>query len=110
MLTPMHRGMVGAGNLNTELQKALNQRTDPLVRGGRSFLVGDKVMQIKNNYDKEVFNGDIGRVIGIDHEGQELSLEVDGRKVVYDFSDLDELVLAYAVSVHNHKVQNSLWL
>jgi exodeoxyribonuclease V alpha subunit len=100
VLTPMHRGMVGAGNLNKELQKALNPRRDPLVRGGRSFLVGDKVMQIKNNYDKEVFNGDIGRVIRIDHDNQELSLEVDGRKVVYDFSDLDELVLAYAVSVH----------
>ena len=100
VLAPMHRGTVGAGNLNQELQKALNSRTDGLVRGGRNFLVGDKVMQIKNDYDREVFNGDIGRIARIDTENQEMVVTVDGRDVTYDFTDLDELVLAYAVSVH----------
>ena len=100
VLTPMHRGNVGAGSLNIELQKALNPRTDGLVRGGKNFLVGDKVMQIRNNYDKEVFNGDIGRVSRIIQENQEMFVTMDGREVAYDFSELYELVLAYAVSVH----------
>ena len=71
-----------------------------MTRGGRNFRVDDKVMQIRNNYDKEVFNGDIGRIIRIDTEMQELTITFDGRVVEYDYSDLDELVLAYAVSVH----------
>ena len=105
ILTPMNRGMVGTTNLNVELQKALNPREDGVTRGGRNFRVDDKVMQIRNNYDKEVFNGDIGRIIRIDTEMQELTITFDGRSVVYDYSDLDELVLAYAVSVH--KAQGS---
>ena len=100
VLTPMHRGTVGAENLNAELQKALNPREDELIRGNRSFRLNDKVMQVKNNYDKEVFNGDIGRIIRIDPENQEVTLSFDGREVPYDFTDLDEIVLAYAVSVH----------
>jgi exodeoxyribonuclease V alpha subunit len=100
VLTPMHRGTVGAENLNAELQKALNPREDELIRGNRSFRLNDKVMQVKNNYDKEVFNGDIGRIIRIDPENQEMTLSFDGREVPYDFTDLDEIVLAYAVSVH----------
>ena len=100
VLTPMHRGTVGAENLNAELQKALNPREDELIRGNRSFRLNDKVMQVKNNYDKEVFNGDIGRIIRIDPENQEMILSFDGREVPYDFTDLDEIVLAYAVSVH----------
>ena len=64
------------------------------------YKLGDKVMQIKNDYDKDVFNGDIGRIAGIDTEGQEVIVDFDGRQVTYDFSDLNELVLAYAVSVH----------
>jgi exodeoxyribonuclease V alpha subunit len=100
VLTPMHKGTVGAGNLNVELQKALNPGEDGLVRGNRNLRVNDKVMQIKNNYDKEVFNGDIGRITSIDQENHEVKISFDGRDVPYDYTDLDEIVLAYAVSVH----------
>ena len=100
VLTPMHRGTVGAGNLNAELQKALNPREDGLIRGNKTFRINDKVMQIKNNYDKEIFNGDIGRITRIDPENQEMTISFDGRDVSYDFTDLDEIILAYAVSVH----------
>jgi exodeoxyribonuclease V alpha subunit len=100
VLAPMHRGTVGVANLNTELQKALNPAKEELLRGGRLFKTGDKVMQIRNNYDKDVYNGDIGRVAGIDNEEQELKVNYDGRIISYDFSDLDEIVLAYAISVH----------
>jgi exodeoxyribonuclease V alpha subunit len=100
VLTPMHKGTVGAGNLNEQLQKALNPAEGGMSRGGRNFLVNDKVMQIRNDYDKEVFNGDIGRITRIDLESQEVTITFDGREVAYDFTDLDEVVLAYAVSVH----------
>jgi exodeoxyribonuclease V alpha subunit len=100
VLTPMHKGTVGAGNLNVKLQKALNPGEDGLVRGNRNFRINDKVMQIKNNYDKEVFNGDIGRIASIDQENHEVAITFDGRDVAYDYTDLDEIVLAYAVSVH----------
>lgn len=100
VLTPMHKGKAGAGNLNIELQKALNPSSAHLLRGGRSFRLHDKIMQIKNNYDKEVFNGDIGKITGIDSESQEVIISFDGRKVMYEFTDLDEIVPAYAVSVH----------
>jgi exodeoxyribonuclease V alpha subunit len=100
ILTPMHRGTVGAGNLNTELQKALNPGEDGLLRGNRTYRINDKVMQIKNNYDKEVFNGDIGRITRIDEEAQKVTISFDGRDVDYNYTDLDEVVLAYAVSVH----------
>ncbi len=100
VLTPMHRGTVGVANLNVELQKALNPSKEELSRGGRLFKAGDKVMQIRNNYDKDVYNGDIGRVAVIDREMQDLKVSYDGRLVSYDFSELDEVVLAYAISVH----------
>lgn len=100
VLTPMHRGTVGAGNLNTELQKTLNPGKDMITRGNRNFRINDKVMQIKNNYDKEVFNGDIGRIKRIDSDSQEVIICFDDRDVAYGYSDLDEIVLAYAVSVH----------
>jgi exodeoxyribonuclease V alpha subunit len=100
VLTPMHKGMVGAGNLNTELQQALNPRPDSLSRGGRNFRLKDKVMQIQNNYEKEVFNGDLGRIVRIDPESQEMIIDFEGRKVPYDYADLDEVVLAYACSIH----------
>jgi exodeoxyribonuclease V alpha subunit len=100
VLTPMHKGVVGAGNLNTALQQALNPGPDSLTRGGRNLRLGDKVMQIRNNYEKEVFNGDLGRIARIDPECQELAIDFDGRKVPYDYADLDEVVLAYAVSIH----------
>ena len=100
VLTPMHKGTIGAGNLNMELQKALNPSEEGVVRGDRNFKINDKVMQIKNNYDKDVFNGDIGRITKIDQENQELIISFDGRDVPFDYTDLDEIVLAYAVSVH----------
>lgn len=100
ILTPMHKGTAGAGNLNIELQKALNPSEEELVRGGRTFKVSDKVMQIRNNYDKEVFNGDIGRIIKIDRENQEVIICFDGRDIPFEFSELDEIALAYAISVH----------
>lgn len=100
VLTPMHRGTVGAGNLNIELQKALNPGEEGVFRGGRLFRLKDKVMQIVNNYDKEVYNGDIGRVASIDEEEKEIKVIIDDREVVYDYSDLDELVHAYAISIH----------
>lgn len=100
VLTPMHRGIIGVSNLNVELQKHLNSSTDELIRGGKTFRSGDKVMQIRNNYDKDVFNGDIGRIVAINREDQEVTVDYDGRPVIYDFTDLDEIILAYAVSVH----------
>jgi len=100
VLSPMHKGTVGTGNLNIELQRWLNLHKDGVTRGNRVFRTGDKVMQIKNNYDKEVFNGDIGRIVRIDPELREVDISFDGRNVPYDFTDLDEIVLAYAVSVH----------
>ncbi|MEW5800899.1 MAG: ATP-dependent RecD-like DNA helicase [bacterium] len=100
VLTPMHKGLLGAANLNAELQKHLNCSRTELTRGGRTFKLNDKVMQIRNNYDKEVFNGDIGRVCGLDLEEQEVRVNFDEREVSYDFLELEELVLAYAVSVH----------
>ena len=100
VITPMHKGSVGAANLNQELQKALNPGEEGVTRGNRTFRLQDKVMQIKNNYDKEVFNGDIGRITRLDMENQEMLISFDGRQIPYDYSDLDELVLAYAISVH----------
>ncbi len=100
VLTPMHRGVIGATNLNIELQKRLNPNQQGITHGSRTFKLGDKVMQITNNYDKEVFNGDIGWVARINQEDRELTIEFDGRLITYDRSDLDEVVLAYAISVH----------
>ena len=100
VITPMHKGQVGAATLNEKLQEVLNPGTRLIQRGATTYRLNDKVMQIKNNYDKEVFNGDIGRILAIDPEMQELVIDFDGRQVYYDFSDLDELTLAYAISVH----------
>ena len=100
VLTPMHKGTVGTENLNRELQKTLNPAREGVVRGNRNFRVNDKVMQTKNNYDKDVFNGDIGRITRIDAENHEVTISFDGQDISYDFTDLDEIVLAYAISVH----------
>ena len=100
VLTPMQRGVVGAENLNQILQKALNPEGPGLRRGGYIYRVRDKVMQIRNNYDKEVFNGDIGVVASADPEERSLTVDFDGRSIVYDISELDELVLAYATTIH----------
>ncbi len=100
VLAPMNKGVVGTWNLNAKLQEALNPGERHPLPGERDFRVSDKVMQIRNNYDKEVFNGDIGRILHMDGEKQEAVVTFDDRRVVYPFADLDELALAYAVSVH----------
>ncbi len=100
ILTPMNRGIVGTSKLNESLQEALNPSGFEIVRGGRKYRVSDKVMQIRNNYEKEVFNGDIGIITNIDTEEQTVSVNIDGREISYEYSELDELVLAYAVSIH----------
>jgi len=108
VLAPMYRGAAGVAKLNVRLQQALNPASSgkPERRlGGRLFRVGDKVMQTRNNYVKDVYNGDIGRVTAIDSLKQALVVTIDGRPVVYDWGEADELVHAFAVSVH--KAQGS---
>ncbi len=100
VLSPMHRGAVGAGNLNDVLQKALNPGEEGAAWGARRFMVKDKVMQIKNNYDKDVYNGDIGRILRVDPEARVLVVSFEGNDIPYDFGELDELMPAYAISVH----------
>ncbi len=103
VLAPMNRGSIGNRNLNDLLQKKLNPSYEPLVKVGRVFHEKDKVMQVRNNYDKVVFNGDVGRILKIDRSEQEVIVEFDGREVYYDFADLDQLTLAYAVSIHKYQ-------
>ena len=108
VLTPMHRGALGAQNLNAALQQALNPqaRDGPrLERGEIALAPGDKVLQTENDYDRDVFNGDIGTVLSIDVEEASLAVDFDGRRVEYEASDLDALTLAYAITVH--KAQGS---
>lgn len=100
VLTPMNRGPLGTDSLNAVLRDLLNPEGATVTRGGHSLRVGDKVMQVRNNYDLEVFNGDIGRVLAIDEVDQIVKVAVDGREVAYDFGSLDELVLAYACTIH----------
>jgi exodeoxyribonuclease V alpha subunit len=100
VLAPMHKGTIGVANLNIELQKRLNPGLSGISRGAWNFRLGDKVMQIVNNYDKDVFNGDIGWISKIDPEEKEVVIDFEEKAVPYDYSDLDQVVLAYAVSVH----------
>ncbi len=100
VLTPMHRGPVGTLNLNRVLQTALNPAGEQVAVMGSRFKVGDKVMHLRNNYRKEVFNGEIGIMNNIDPKKERAEVDYDGRKVSYDFVELDELTLAYAISVH----------
>jgi len=100
VLSPMHKGVVGVGNLNMKLQDAMNPSNVQIAKGERVFRLKDKVMQTRNNYEKEVFNGDIGRITSMDQESQQLTITFDGIPVPYDFSELDEVALAYAISVH----------
>ena len=100
ILTPMQRGVIGAAALNTRLQQLLNPQEQVLHRGGIAFGQRDKVMQIRNNYDKDVYNGDIGTVTKVDLDERMLYAEFDGRTVSYEVSELNELVLAYATTVH----------
>ena len=100
VLTPMRKNDLGTESLNAALQNALNPSGPALRRFGRAYRVGDRVMQIRNNYDKDVFNGDIGFVRTVSPEGESLDVDFDGRCVVYAASELDELVHAYATSIH----------
>ena len=100
VLVPMRRSLLGTENLNVELQKALNPSGDAVVRGGTTFRRGDRVMQLRNNYDKDVYNGDIGFVKSVSPEERRMVVEFDGRPVSYEAGDLDELVLAYATTIH----------
>jgi len=101
----MHRGACGTTVLNERLQAALNPEGPSVKRGARILRLGDKVMQLRNDYDREVFNGDVGFVTSVDEDARELVVTFEGRAVAYDESDLDEsdldeLVLAYAISIH----------
>ena len=103
VLVPMHRGSLGIRELNTALQAALNPpRPDraEIERFGTKFRTGDKVLQTRNNYDKDVFNGDIGRIAAIDGEERQVAIDFDGRRAVYEFNELDEVEPAYAISIH----------
>ena len=100
VLTPMQRGVVGAANLNIALQQALNHNTAALVRRGYTYKEGDRVMQLRNNYDKDVYNGDLGYVRSVDMEERTLTVDFDGQMVEYEASELDELTLAYATTIH----------
>ncbi|NGX38254.1 MAG: ATP-dependent RecD-like DNA helicase [Chlamydiae bacterium] len=103
VLCPMKRGVIGTENLNQILQDVLNPSGQPLIRMGRRFHKGDKVMQIRNNYQKEVFNGDVGFITEIDLAGQVLQVDFQGKSVPYEFGEFDEIVLAYAVSIHKYQ-------
>jgi exodeoxyribonuclease V alpha subunit len=108
VLAPMYRGPVGVDALNIRLQAALNPpetKKPEKALYGRTFRAGDKVMQIQNNYDKDVYNGDIGRLVSINLEEHSLLVDFEGRQAEYDWSEADQLVLAYAISVH--KAQGS---
>jgi exodeoxyribonuclease V alpha subunit len=105
VLTPMKRGLLGSANLNAVLRETLNPHGLSLTRGGHTLRAGDKVMQVRNTYDLEVWNGDIGRITAIDEEEQRLYVAFDGREVAYELAAIDELTLAYACSIH--KAQGS---
>lgn len=103
ILCPMKRGLVGSDHLNTAMQKILNPNSDFIERFGRRYSVHDKVMQLKNNYQKEITNGSVGIIAKIDHEEQSISVVFDDRWINYDFDELDELSLAYAISIHKYQ-------
>lgn len=100
VLSPMQKGEVGAKNLNIQLQKVLNPQKEKIIFGQTEFRLHDRVMQIRNNYDKKVFNGDIGLITAIDTDTKQMLINFSGDQLVYDVGDLDELVLAYAVTIH----------
>lgn len=103
VLCPMIRGVVGTRNFNQVLQQLINPSSPDkpeVSRGGLIFRVGDRVIQLKNDYEREVFNGDLGVVVAIDAVEQELTIRFDGREVVYDYADLNEITLAWSISIH----------
>ncbi len=99
ILSPMHRGLLGTVHLNREMQNLLNPSGESVERGGSLFRLGDKVMQLRNNYEKGVFNGDLGRIVQIDKEEEEVQVLFYERPVLYAFAQLDEVSLAYATSI-----------
>ncbi|MFZ4773566.1 MAG: ATP-dependent RecD-like DNA helicase [Chlamydiia bacterium] len=103
VLSPMKKGVLGTFNINIALQDRLNPSQKRVTKMGRTFRLGDKVMQIRNNYDKAVFNGDVGRIVEIDETEETLTVLFDGHNVSYNFVEIDELILAYAVSVHKYQ-------
>ncbi len=100
VLVPMRRNVLGTDNLNLALQEALNPIGDAIVRGGTTFRVGDRVMQLRNNYEKDVYNGDVGFVKAVNADDRSLIVTFDGKPVKYGAGDLDELTLAYATTIH----------
>lgn len=100
VLVPMRRNLLGTDNLNVELQKTLNPTGEAIIRGGTIFRVGDRVMQLRNNYDKDVYNGDVGFIKAVNGDDRSMIVNFDGRPVKYETGDLDELVLAYAMTIH----------
>jgi exodeoxyribonuclease V alpha subunit len=100
VLTPMNRGPLGTTALNLMLQTLLNPVGPAVIRGAKTLRLGDKVMQLRNNYDLEVFNGDVGRVVEVKSEDHQLRVDMDGRVVTYDYAQLDELQVAYAATIH----------
>jgi len=100
VLTPMRRNALGAENLNARIQERLNGQGPAVLRGGMAFRAGDRVMQLRNNYDKDVYNGDVGFVQNVDTSDRSLVVMFDGRPVAYSRGDLDELTLAYATTIH----------
>jgi exodeoxyribonuclease V alpha subunit len=105
VLTPMTRGVLGTRNLNVSLQKVLNPSAKQVIRYGITFRVGDKVIQTVNDYEKEVWNGDIGRITRLDDVEREATLDFDGRTLTYNYDEFDELQHAYAITIH--KAQGS---
>ncbi|MGZ3633772.1 MAG: SF1B family DNA helicase RecD2 [Parachlamydiaceae bacterium] len=103
VLAPMKKGVIGTENLNRALQEVLNPNKEGLNRWGTNYQQGDKVMQIRNNYKKNIFNGDIGRIVEINHGEQMVVVAFDEQMVEYDFDELDEITLAYAVSIHKYQ-------
>ncbi|MBM3712188.1 MAG: ATP-dependent RecD-like DNA helicase [Actinobacteria bacterium] len=100
VIVPTNKGIVGVNNLNTKIQEKLNKNKIGLVRGANIYKLNDRVIQLKNNYEKEVYNGDIGFINNIDFEMKEITVDYDGKYINYDFSDLDELSLSYAITIH----------
>lgn len=100
VITPMYKGLIGADNLNSVLQDLLNPNPDYMIKGSLRLRVGDKVMQLRNNYDKDVYNGDVGIVVGFDREYHLVNVRFEGKVVHYEFKELDDLTLAYAITVH----------
>lgn len=100
ILVPMRKNLLGSDNLNYSIQRALNPEGPAVERGGTLFRKGDRVMQLRNNYNKDVYNGDIGFITDVDSDARTLEVSFDGRRVTYEPGDLDELVLAYATTIH----------